>query len=72
MRTLTWFISLFRHRWAPAVALTVASIAFAFLAMELAPGTPLKHAATHDRPTRHPASSRDPRFDESARATAPV
>jgi hypothetical protein len=74
MRTLawlTWLTSLFRLRWAPAIALTLASIAFAFFAIELAPRAPMKNAAAHNRPTRPTAASRDPRFDEPARATAP-
>src|SRR6188508_1981010 len=71
MRMLAWLTrltSLFRLRWAPAIALTLASIAFAVLAIELAPPAPTKNAATHSRSTRPATTSRDARFDESARA----
>jgi len=78
MRTLAWFPSLLRLRWAPAVALSLGSIAFACLAMELAPRTPMKHPATHDRHTRAVTTGTTgttgsaPRFDESAPAAAPA
>ena len=68
---------LFRLRWAPAVALALASIAFAFLAMELAPRPPTKSAVAHDRPARLAATAAattikgDPRSDGVARATPP-